>query len=78
MELSRYVALREDADMQVVTTVTALLDILEERGLLMPIESPSINELLDNPVGSRQKVIKELITTEREYVAALETLMVSI
>jgi hypothetical protein len=63
--------------LQVITTVSALVDILEERGLLLPVESPSTADPLDNPVGSRQKVIKELITTEREYVAALERLMVS-
>jgi cell division control protein 24 len=56
--------------------VTALLDILEERGLLLPVESPTASDPLDNPVGSRQKVIKELITTEREYVTSLEKLMV--
>jgi hypothetical protein len=67
----------EAANWKVVTTVTALLDILEEKGLLLPIESPSTMDPLDNPVGSRQKVIKELITTEREYVSALERLMVS-
>ena len=59
-----------------VTTVTALLDILESEGLLLPIDSPSASDPLDNPIGSRQKVIKELITTEREYVASLEMLMV--
>jgi cell division control protein 24 len=58
-----------------VTTVTALLDILEEQGLLMPVDMPTSNDPLDNPVGARQKVIKELITTEREYVASLEKLM---
>ena len=56
--------------------MTALLDILEERGLLLPVESQLSSDLLDNPVGSRQKVIKELITTEREYVNSLEQLMV--
>jgi hypothetical protein len=59
-----------------VTTVTVLLDVLEERGLLNPVESLYTSEILDNPVGHRQKVIKELITTEREYVASLEKLMV--
>jgi len=57
--------------------VTALLDILEEQGLLLPVDMPSSNDPLDNPVGARQKVIKELIITEREYVASLETLMVT-
>lgn len=56
--------------------MTALLDILEDRGLLLPVESQLSSDLLDNPVGSRQKVIRELITTEREYVASLEQLMV--
>jgi hypothetical protein len=60
----------------VVNTVTALLDILEEQGLLLHVETQMSSDLLDNPVGSRQKVIRELITTEREYVASLETLMV--
>jgi cell division control protein 24 len=54
------------------------LDILEERGLLLPVESPSTSDPLDNPTGSREKVIKELITTEREYVSALERLMVQV
>jgi hypothetical protein len=76
MESSRYTLIIETADWKVVTTVTALLDILEDKGLLLPIESASAMDPLDNPVGSRQKVIKELITTEREYVAALERLMV--
>jgi hypothetical protein len=56
--------------------VTALLDILEERGKLQPVESALASDPLDNPVGSRQKVIKELILTEREYVGSLEMLMV--
>lgn len=55
--------------------MTYLLDILEEKGLLMPVEASSTSDPLDNPVGSRQKVIKELILTEREYVASLEKLM---
>jgi hypothetical protein len=56
--------------------VTALLDILEERGKLQPVESALASDPLDNPIGSRQKVIKELILTEREYVGSLEMLMV--
>jgi hypothetical protein len=64
------------SNIKVVTTVTALLDILEERGLLQPVESPSTSDPLDNPVGSRQKVIKELIDSERKYVTSLEKLMV--
>jgi hypothetical protein len=56
--------------------VSALLDILEERGLLSPVESPTASDPLDNPVGARQKVIKELLTTERKYVESLERLMV--
>ena len=65
------------SSLQVVTTVTYLLDVLEDRGLLNPVESQCTSEILNNPVGHRQKVIKELITTEREYVASLEILMVS-
>jgi len=56
--------------------VGALLDILEDRGLLVPVESPTAADPLDNPVGARQKVIKELLTTERKYVESLEKLMV--
>jgi len=41
----------------------------------LPVDTPTSNDPLDNPVGARQKVIKELITTEREYVASLEKLM---
>jgi cell division control protein 24 len=59
-----------------VTVVTWLLDKLEEDGLLMPVDYSTSTDMLDNPIGSRQKVIKELIMTEREYVAALEKLMV--
>jgi len=57
--------------------VSALLDILEERGLLLPVESPAaIATPADTPVGLRHTVIRELLNTEREYVAALEKLMV--
>jgi len=57
--------------------VSALLDVLEERGLLLPVESPTVMSTpADTPVGLRQTVIRELLNTEREYVAALEKLMV--
>lgn len=62
---------------KVVTTVSALLDILEERGVLLPVESPTIvSASTDNPLGLRQNVIRELLNSEREYVSSLEKLMV--
>lgn len=62
---------------QVMTTVSALVDILEERGVLFPVESSTvISTPLDTPVGLRQNVIRELLISEREYVASLEKLMV--
>jgi hypothetical protein len=64
-------------DWKVVTTVSALLDILEERGVLLPVESPTIvSTSTDNPLGLRQNVIRELLNSEREYVSSLEKLMV--
>jgi hypothetical protein len=61
----------------VVTTVSALLDVLEEQGVLSPMESPTVSMTpVDTPVGLRQNVIRELLNSEREYVAALEKLMV--
>jgi hypothetical protein len=64
---------------KVVTTVSALLDILEERGVLLPVESPTIvSASTDNPLGLRQNVIRELLNSEREYVSSLEKLMVQI
>jgi hypothetical protein len=58
-------------------TVSALLDILEERGVLLPVESPTVvSASTDSPLGLRQNVIRELLNSEREYVASLEKLMV--
>jgi hypothetical protein len=59
--------------------VSALLDILEERGVLLPVESPTVvSASTDSPLGLRQNVIRELLNSEREYVASLEKLMVQI
>ena len=57
--------------------VTLILDRLESDGLYplykkpLPFKLPSIQ---DNPTDNREKVIAELLNTERSYVSALEKL----
>ncbi|KAJ1602795.1 hypothetical protein NDA14_001027 [Ustilago hordei] len=59
---------------KVVRTINRLLDVFEERGLLIQTNRKSDNDDLDHPSDDRAKVIRELLTTERKYVQDLEVL----
>nr|QBH67572.1 putative CDC24-GTP/GDP exchange factor [Ustilago esculenta] len=59
---------------KVVRTINRLLDVFEERGLLIETNRKSDNDDLDHPSDDRAKVIRELLTTERKYVQDLEVL----
>lgn len=59
---------------KVVKTINRLLDIFEERGLLLKSSRRSETEDLEQPSDDRAKVIRELLTTERKYVQDLEVL----
>lgn len=59
---------------KVVRTINRLLDVFEERGLLIETNRKSDNDDLDHPSDDRAKVIRELLTTERKYVQDLEVM----
>lgn len=59
---------------KVVRTINRLLDVFEERGLLIKTDRKSEIDDLDHPSDDRAKVIRELLTTERKYVQDLEVL----
>lgn len=59
---------------KVVRTINRLLDVFQERGLLIETNRKSDNDDLDHPSDDRAKVIRELLTTERKYVQDLEVL----
>lgn len=59
---------------KVVRTINRLLDVLQERGLLIETNRKSDNDDIDHPSDDRAKVIRELLTTERKYVQDLEVL----
>ncbi len=61
---------------RVVRTISKLLDVFDERGMLVASEKP---EDLDSqeeaePGDDRARVVRELLDTERKYVMHLETL----
>ncbi|KAK4052297.1 Guanine nucleotide exchange factor for Cdc42p [Microbotryomycetes sp. JL221] len=60
---------------KVINTVTKMLDLLEDRGVLLePREpDPSVEEL-QRPTDERSKVVKEILDSERKYVQDLEVL----
>lgn len=71
--------------LKVIHTVQLLVDALEKRGLLMaaPPRSASTSgassasvpaAILEQPKDQRDKVVEELLTTERKYVQDLEVL----
>ncbi len=59
---------------KVVRTINRLLDVFEERGLLIETNRKTDNDDLDHPSDDRAKVIRELLTTERKYVQDLEVM----
>jgi cell division control protein 24 len=64
----------------VVNTISKLLQILENRGIIT-VRSPNRNS--DNsdpnaPKNTRDKVVLELLETERKYVQDMEFLQVKI
>lgn len=59
---------------KVVRTINRLLDVFEERGLLIETNRKSDTEDLEHPSDDRTKVIRELLTTERKYVQDLEVM----
>ena len=72
---------------QVVNNVTKLLNLIEERGGLLPPSEEDEDDLDSNhtvlngvqkPLGARGNVVKEILTTERKYVQDLEVLQVSL
>ena len=56
--------------------VNRVLDLLDQRGLLLHTESQSRNGASEEPppLTYRQNVVKEIVTSERDYVQFLETL----
>lgn len=63
---------------QVTKTVSKVLDILEERSLLLKrSEDVPESEDAEAPKDNKAKVIAELLETERKYVQYLEILQVS-
>lgn len=56
--------------------VNRVLDLLDQRGLLLHTESQSkIGDLeVTPPLTYRQNVVKEIVTSERDYIQFLETL----
>lgn len=56
--------------------VNRVLDLLEKRGLLLQREPETADVAVDQPLilTLRQKIVDEIITTERDYVQHLENL----
>lgn len=62
---------------QVVNTVNHLLELLEDGGMiLIQRSSPHPTNYSDQPKSTRDKVVSELLETERKYVHDLEKLQV--
>lgn len=64
---------------KVIKTVSLVLDLIEEEGLMIIPRRPSLrysdpDRTSDAPIGNREKVVSELLETERKYVADLEIL----
>ncbi|KAN0065399.1 Guanine nucleotide exchange factor for Cdc42p [Thecaphora frezii] len=59
---------------KVVRTINRLLDVMEERGLLVENKRRTEQDDLETPSDDRAKVVRELLTTERKYVQDLEVL----
>ncbi|SPO36813.1 related to CDC24 - GTP/GDP exchange factor for Cdc42p [Pseudozyma flocculosa] len=59
---------------KVVRTINRLLDVFEERGLLIENKRATEHDDLETPSDDRAKVVRELLTTERKYVQDLEVL----
>lgn len=59
--------------MQVIHTVVLILDTLESRNLVVPSKKKSLQALV--PKDKRDKVVEELLMTERKYVHDLELLL---
>lgn len=68
---------------QVISTVTRFLELLEERGKLVPksqVEEDaesSAAALAQNALDPRARTVKEILESERKYVQDLEVLQVS-
>jgi hypothetical protein len=59
-------------------TVTLVIEKIEKAGLFPPIrplpfDIPSANQA---PTDNRSKLVKEMLETERSYIASLEKLLV--
>ena len=61
---------------QVIHTVSKFLNLLEERGLLLPEEEEQQSSA-STSLDTRGKVAKEILDSERKYVQDLEVLQVS-
>ncbi|KAK4048435.1 Guanine nucleotide exchange factor for Cdc42p [Microbotryomycetes sp. JL201] len=60
---------------KVINTVTKMLDLLEERGLLLePTEPEPGSQDLPRPTDERSNVVREILDSERKYVQDLEVL----
>lgn len=63
--------------MQVINTVTKLLDLLEDQGLLLaPTEGAQDTQVVPRPTDDRSMVVREILDSERKYVQDLEVLQV--
>ncbi|KAM0786110.1 hypothetical protein ACM66B_006920 [Microbotryomycetes sp. NB124-2] len=60
---------------KVINTVTKMLDLLEDSGLLLePSEPEPGSEDLPRPTDERSNVVREILDSERKYVQDLEVL----
>ncbi|CAO1634508.1 unnamed protein product [Sympodiomycopsis kandeliae] len=59
---------------QVVRVVSRIVDMLEERGILVESERPSQVEDVAKPSDDRTFIVRELLESERKYVQDLEVL----
>ena len=63
--------------LQVIHTVSKFLNLLEERGLLLPEKEEDDQSSAFTSLDTRGKVAKEILDSERKYVQDLEVLQVS-
>jgi cell division control protein 24 len=62
---------------KVINTVTKLLDLLEDQGVLLePAEGSHDNQVLPRLTDDRSMVVREILDSERKYVQDLEVLQV--
>nr|CRX79227.1 hypothetical protein ls5931a1_00043 [Leucosporidium scottii] len=62
-------------ELQVINTVTKLLDLLEEQGVLLEApEAPETGATPAGPSDDRTMVVREILDSERKYVQDLEVL----